>query len=578
MQKYSANDLRQLRRNDVKVVRRARKTIFSLGLWCPRRMRERRIDLIDGSALPSPSTMTSSVQPTGSMQQCCIWSSSMSSLPDDVSEGLQLNCIWSPSIAAVDYNELSTTVPLMQCIWSPSIALDFTMAPESTTEVTSSSIPTIVGHRPGARSNNSTRHSVLRPIRRSDRSLVRPHLQRHDCQKTEQLVGATHNIRSLGKSLEAIKQLAKDEQIGILCLTETHLESDPIDLRRLRTEGFQVFERARPLKASANADTIHYRNFGGVAIIASPTIRLTKLNTGSTSSFEHLCSRVTSHGSSCVVLLIYRPGSQPVSTLFFDELSAMLEALATSSDPLIVTGDVNIRLDRPDDPNCKRFNELIDSFGFNNRVTEPTHDRGGLLDVLLTRSDLPPPTTTLINTGFSDHLLIKWSTDLRVKPPPYTTSTRRSWSRLNVDEFRSAVEHSTLCDAELLNTLDVDQMGSLYNDVVTSILDKMIPVKTVTIRKRSSDPWYDESCRDEKRVAGLLQRHYIRSTNPDDRATNRSLWLDQTRKYRRLLNTKRSNFWLDEINSNRSAPRKLWQSIDNSSRPPSRTCQRLTAS
>jgi hypothetical protein len=75
----------------------------------------------------------------------------------------------------------------------------------------------------------------------------------------------------------------------------------------------------------------------------------------------------------------------------------------------------------------------------------------------------------------------------------------------------------------------------------------------VFVRIRS----YDESCRDKKRVAGLLQRQYNRSTNADDKATNRSLWLDQTRKYRRLLNTKRSNF-----GSNRSAPRKLWQSID----------------
>jgi hypothetical protein len=54
------------------------------------------------------------------------------------------------------------------------------------------------------------------------------------------------------------------------------------------------------------------------------------------------------------------------------------------------------------------------------------------------------------------------------------------------DEFRSAVEHSTLCNSELLNTLDVDQLGSLYNDVITSILDKLAPVKTVTIRKRPS--------------------------------------------------------------------------------------------
>jgi hypothetical protein len=140
-----------------------------------------------------------------------------------------------------------------------------------------------------------------------------------------------------------------------------------------------------------------------------------------------------------------------------------------------------------DNPNCKGFNKLIESFGFNNRVTEPRRscDRSGLLDVLFTRSDLPPPTTTLIITNLSDHLLIKWSTDPRVKPPPYTISTRRSWSRVNVDEFRSAVEHSTLSDDELRKTSQ-NHLGSLYNDIITSILDKLIPFNTVTKGKRSS--------------------------------------------------------------------------------------------
>ena len=409
----------------------------------------------------------------------------------------------------------------------------------------------------------TTRSNIIHNISvKNDCQVVRPHLQRHVCRKAKQFVGATHNIRSLGKSLEAIKQLAKDEDIGILCLTETHLGSDPVDLRRLRSEGFQVLKRARPPKPGMNVVTMHYRNFGGVAIIASSTIRLTKLNTCNPRSFELLCARVTSNGSSCVVFLIYRPGSVPVSSVFFDELSTMLEALVTSSDPLITTGDVNIRLDRPDDPKCQRLNELIDSFGFANRVNQPTHDRGGLLDVLLTRCDLPAPTTTVIDCGLCDHFLIKWSTDLRVEPPSYTTSTRRPWSHLNVSEFRIALEESQLCDSVHLNTLNVDQLGSLYSDTVTCILDRLIPVKTVTVRKRSSDPWHDESCRDEKRAAGRLQRQYNRSTPVEDKAMNRSLWLGQLRHYRRHLNTKRNSFWRNEINSNQSAPRKLWQTID----------------
>jgi len=54
MRQYSADDLRRFRQNDVTVFRQARKTIFSFGLWCPRRMRELRRDLVNDSTLQFP--------------------------------------------------------------------------------------------------------------------------------------------------------------------------------------------------------------------------------------------------------------------------------------------------------------------------------------------------------------------------------------------------------------------------------------------------------------------------------------------------------------------------------------------
>ena len=42
MVKYTARVLRQRQRSDVTVIRPTRKAIFSHGLWCPRRIRERR--------------------------------------------------------------------------------------------------------------------------------------------------------------------------------------------------------------------------------------------------------------------------------------------------------------------------------------------------------------------------------------------------------------------------------------------------------------------------------------------------------------------------------------------------------
>ena len=59
--------------------------------------------------------------------------------------------------------------------------------------------------------------------------------------------------------------------------------------------------------------------------------------------------------SPCIVLLIYRPGSRAADASFFTELSDLLDRLVTFVDPIMVVGDLNIRLDRPDDPHSRRL-------------------------------------------------------------------------------------------------------------------------------------------------------------------------------------------------------------------------------
>ena len=239
-----------------------------------------------------------------------------------------------------------------------------------------------------------------------------------------------------------------------------------------------------------------------------------------------------------------------------------LESLAVLTDHVVVTGDINIRLDRPSDPLCTQFTNIIESFGFTNHVNQPTHDKGGILDAVITRSDLPAPTIDVIDTGLSDHRLIKWSTDLRRPPPIYVTETRRSWKHFQVDEFRSALQKSPLCDMDFIKSLDADQLASVYDNVIASILDRLVPLRKVTIRKRPSDPWFDDVCRDQKKRARRLERRVHSAKTDVARSLRRAEWLEGLRQYRHTLNTRRSEFWLQTIKIQRSAPRKLWQTID----------------
>ena len=47
---------------------------------------------------------------------------------------------------------------------------------------------------------------------------------------------------------------------------------------------------------------------------------------------------------------MYCPGSSPVTPSFFTELADLLDRLSTFVDPVVLAGDVNIRLERKSDP------------------------------------------------------------------------------------------------------------------------------------------------------------------------------------------------------------------------------------
>ena len=51
---------------------------------------------------------------------------------------------------------------------------------------------------------------------------------------------------------------------------------------------------------------------------------------------------------------------------------------------MYIVGDLNVCLGRDDDINTKQLLELLDIYGFTVQVSDPTHARGSLLDVVAT--------------------------------------------------------------------------------------------------------------------------------------------------------------------------------------------------
>jgi len=109
--------------------------------------------------------------------------------------------------------------------------------------------------------------------------------------------------------------------------------------------------------------------------------------------------------------------------------------------------------------------------------------------------------------------------------------------------------------------LDVDGLERLYNDEIT-VLDHFIPVRTVRCRRRPSNPWFDEECREAKRHTRRLERAALHTTYTNAAVAATALWTTQSRAYRDLLCRKRESFWKAKVDAERSTPRQLWHSID----------------
>src|SRR6218665_231798 len=96
------------------------------------------------------------------------------------------------------------------------------------------------------------------------------------------------------------------------------------------------------------------------------------------------------------------------------------------------------------------------AFGAVQCVVGVTQDRGGILDVVITRVGDRPSTVDIITARGrkSDHRLVAWPFHAaQVETPVYRTQRRRSWRKFDVDQFRADLQSSCLCDGLINSTL-----------------------------------------------------------------------------------------------------------------------------
>jgi hypothetical protein len=152
-------------------------------------------------------------------------------------------------------------------------------------------------------------------------------------------------------------------------------------------------------------------------------------------------------------------------------------------------GDFNLHVDSVSSIPAKKFLTMMESYGFHQYVTGPTHDKGHTLDLVFARPDDGLISYASVTSRISDHHAVECR--LTICPPLFPTKRvlYRQLKSIDCD----AVEEDILALPLLTNPeTSLDGLVALYNDGLALLLDKHAPVKMKSIVLRPSAPWINE--------------------------------------------------------------------------------------
>ena len=194
------------------------------------------------------------------------------------------------------------------------------------------------------------------------------------------------NCQSISGKLDFVFDHIKEYQLDIVALTETWLSSED-------SKNKHVIDQC-----VAHGYTPHHsprtsgRRGGGVGLLVSNVIEVTfkRIHVSPLiTSFELMEAVLTICSVSLRLIVIYRMPSSKINGLktgsFYEEFSEYMEKLSCASGKVIILGDFNIFVLDTSGFAYKRFVDILETCV--QRIDQPTHNSGHLLDYIITRKD-----------------------------------------------------------------------------------------------------------------------------------------------------------------------------------------------
>ena len=360
------------------------------------------------------------------------------------------------------------------------------------------------------------------------------------------------NIRSLSTKALLINDLILQHDLDMIGLCETWLKPNVfLPLNEASPPNFTYAHVARATKQG-----------GGVALVYKSLFNLSSTLDTKFNSFESLVLKSSPLTTNCRVrgsrlhlVVLYRPPG-PYSQ-FLEEFGEFLSDIITHSDEIVIIGDFNIHLNKADDPLCKAFLALLDTFGFIQSVHEPTHSSGNTLDLILSRGiDVTAVTVSPVTSVMSDHFLIKFEASSAC--PRNTGADVVTTRHIGPSTITELGERLPVVLAPFTTaTGPVENCTNDLNTALSNLLDSVAPLTTKTRRSQRSTPWFNDETRALKQACRRSERKWRKSKLE----VNYLPWHECVLIYKRALSAAKTAYFSRLISNNKHNPRFLFDTV-----------------
>ena len=296
------------------------------------------------------------------------------------------------------------------------------------------------------------------------------------------------NARSIANKVDQFQIEVLDRDIDACTITETWIKQDDIDsiTNDIPPIGYKILSTPRPSGCIG----------GGLALVYKDhmTVKELLLEESTPLSTMELQGYSLRIGNSTINLyVLYRLPHTSVLQ-FCNEFSKILELNVTlPANHTIFTGDFNIHVEDHLDWDTINFLDVLDSYNLRNRVTFPTHIKQHHLDLVI--EDQTDTLITHITPGLflSDHCFTHAILDIFRPWPQRQTVSYWKLRSINHEAFRTDL-HTAL---SLVNESDLTKLVSIYNTIITEVLDMHAPIRSKTVKQSHKQAWFMDKIRKE---------------------------------------------------------------------------------